>query len=76
VTPTAAFKLGEKTDDPMAMYLSDIYTVTANLVGVPGISLPCGGTSEGLPIGIQILGKHFDEATVIRLAHAMEQDQK
>jgi aspartyl-tRNA(Asn)/glutamyl-tRNA(Gln) amidotransferase subunit A len=76
VTPTTAFKLGEKTDDPMAMYLSDIYTVTANLVGVPGISLPCGNSSESLPIGIQILGKHFDEATVIRLAHAMEQDQQ
>ena len=75
VTPTTAFRLGEKADDPMAMYLSDIYTVTANLVGVPGISLPCGNSSEGLPIGIQILGKHFDEATVIRLAHAMEQDQ-
>jgi aspartyl-tRNA(Asn)/glutamyl-tRNA(Gln) amidotransferase subunit A len=59
----------------MAMYLSDIYTVTANLVGVPGISLPCGNSSESLPIGIQVLGKHFDEATVIRLAHAMEQDQ-
>jgi aspartyl-tRNA(Asn)/glutamyl-tRNA(Gln) amidotransferase subunit A len=76
VTPTTAFRLGEKTDDPMAMYLSDIYTVTANLVGVPGISLPCGNSSEGLPIGIQILGKHFDEATIIRLAHAMEQDQQ
>ncbi len=60
----------------MAMYLSDIYTVTANLVGVPGISLPCGNNREGLPMGIQILGKHFDEATVIRLAHAMEQDQR
>jgi aspartyl-tRNA(Asn)/glutamyl-tRNA(Gln) amidotransferase subunit A len=76
VTPTVAFKLGEKTDDPMAMYLNDIYTVTANLVGVPGISLPCGNNHEGLPIGIQLLGKHFDEATVIRLAHALEQDQQ
>ncbi len=76
VTPTVAFKLGEKTDDPVAMYLNDIYTVTANLVGVPGISLPCGNNHEGLPIGIQILGKHFDEATVIRLAHSMEQDQR
>jgi aspartyl-tRNA(Asn)/glutamyl-tRNA(Gln) amidotransferase subunit A len=75
VTPTAAFKLGEKTDDPVSMYLSDIYTVTANLVGVPGISLPCGNNSEGLPIGIQILGRHFDEATVIRLADAVERDQ-
>ncbi|MDR3765239.1 MAG: Asp-tRNA(Asn)/Glu-tRNA(Gln) amidotransferase subunit GatA [Acidobacteriota bacterium] len=73
VTPTAAFKLGEKTGDPMEMYLSDIYTVTANLVGVPGISLPCGTNKEGLPLGIQILGKHFDEATVLRLAHAVEQ---
>jgi aspartyl-tRNA(Asn)/glutamyl-tRNA(Gln) amidotransferase subunit A len=76
VTPTAAFKLGEKTGDPMEMYLSDIYTVTANLVGVPGISLPCGTNREGLPLGIQILGKHFDEATVLRLAHAIEQEQQ
>jgi aspartyl-tRNA(Asn)/glutamyl-tRNA(Gln) amidotransferase subunit A len=76
VTPTPAFKLGEKTGDPMEMYLSDIYTVTANLVGVPGISLPCGTNREGLPLGIQILGKHFDEATVLRLAHAAEQSQK
>jgi aspartyl-tRNA(Asn)/glutamyl-tRNA(Gln) amidotransferase subunit A len=76
VTPTVAFKLGEKTDDPVAMYLNDIYTVTANLVGVPGISVPCGNNHEGLPIGIQVLGKHFDEATVIRLAHALEQEQK
>jgi aspartyl-tRNA(Asn)/glutamyl-tRNA(Gln) amidotransferase subunit A len=75
VTPTVAFKLGEKTDDPVAMYLNDIYTVTANLVGVPGISLPCGNNHDGLPIGIQVLGKHFDESTVIRLAHAMEQGQ-
>jgi aspartyl-tRNA(Asn)/glutamyl-tRNA(Gln) amidotransferase subunit A len=75
VTPTVAFKLGEKANDPMAMYLNDIYTVTANLVGVPGISLPCGNNHEGLPIGIQVLGKHFDEATVIRLAHALEQEQ-
>ncbi len=76
VTPTVAFKLGEKTEDPIAMYLNDIYTVTANLVGVPGISLPCGNNQEGLPIGIQILGKHFDEATMIRLAHFLEQDQR
>lgn len=75
VTPTAAFKLGEKTGDPMEMYLSDIYTVTANLAGVPGIALPCGTNKEGLPLGIQILGKHFDEATVLRLAHAVEQSK-
>jgi aspartyl-tRNA(Asn)/glutamyl-tRNA(Gln) amidotransferase subunit A len=71
-TPTPAFKLGEKTDDPLAMYLADIYTVTANLVGVPGISVPCGQSKEGLPIGLQILAKHFDESTVFRLAHVVE----
>src|SRR5246127_675281 len=62
-TPTPAFKLGEKADDPLAMYLADIYTVTANLVGVPGITVPCGKSKEGLPIGLQVLGKHFDETT-------------
>ncbi len=71
-TPTAAFKLGEKTDDPLAMYLADIFTVTADLAGVPGISIPCGKTKEGLPIGMQILGKHFDEGTVLRVAHVAE----
>jgi aspartyl-tRNA(Asn)/glutamyl-tRNA(Gln) amidotransferase subunit A len=71
-SPTAAFKLGEKVDDPLAMYLADIYTVTANLAGIPGISVPCGQTSEKLPIGMQIFGKHFDEATILRLAHAYE----
>ncbi len=75
VTPTAptpAFKLGEKTDDPLSMYLADIYTVTANLAGICGISVPCGKSSQGLPIGVQILGKHFDEATVLRAALAIE----
>jgi aspartyl-tRNA(Asn)/glutamyl-tRNA(Gln) amidotransferase subunit A len=71
--PTAAFRLGEKSDDPLAMYLADIYTVTADLVGIPGISVPCGVTKEKLPIGLQILGKHFDEATILRVAHAYEQ---
>ncbi|MFZ3266889.1 MAG: Asp-tRNA(Asn)/Glu-tRNA(Gln) amidotransferase subunit GatA, partial [Terriglobales bacterium] len=70
--PTAAFKLGEKVDDPLAMYLADIYTVTANLAGIPGISVPCGETREELPIGLQIFGRHFDEATVLRVAHAFE----
>ncbi len=70
--PTAAFKLGEKVDDPLAMYLADIYTVTANLAGIPGVSVPCGETREGLPIGLQIFGWHFDEATVLRAAHAYE----
>ncbi|HET9792019.1 MAG TPA: amidase family protein, partial [Candidatus Angelobacter sp.] len=69
--PTAAFKLGEKSDDPLAMYLADIYTVTADLVGIPGISVPCGQTKSGLPIGLQVLGKHFDEGTVLRVAQAI-----
>ena len=72
-SPTAAFRLGEKVDDPLAMYLADIYTVTADLAGIPGISVPCGMTKENLPIGLQLLGKHFDEATVLRTAHAYEQ---
>jgi aspartyl-tRNA(Asn)/glutamyl-tRNA(Gln) amidotransferase subunit A len=71
-TPTAAFKLGEKVDDPLAMYLADIYTVTADLAGIPGISIPCGRTRENLPIGMQILGRHLDESTILRLAHAFE----
>jgi aspartyl-tRNA(Asn)/glutamyl-tRNA(Gln) amidotransferase subunit A len=73
--PTVAFKLGENTDDPLAMYLNDIYTVTADLVGIPGISVPCGNSKDGLPIGLQILGKHFDEVTVLRVAHAWEHSQ-
>ena len=71
-TPTPAFKFGEKVDDPLAMYLNDIYTVTANLAGVPGISVPCGLSSEGLPIGLQLLGPHWSEANLLRLAHAYE----
>ncbi len=71
-SPTAAFKLGEKANDPLAMYLADIYTVTADLAGIPGISVPCGETKDKLPIGLQILGRHFDEATILRLAHAYE----
>jgi aspartyl-tRNA(Asn)/glutamyl-tRNA(Gln) amidotransferase subunit A len=73
-SPTAAFRLGEKSDDPLAMYLADIYTVTADLAGIPGISIPCGETKERLPIGLQILGRHFDEATILRVAHAYEQE--
>jgi aspartyl-tRNA(Asn)/glutamyl-tRNA(Gln) amidotransferase subunit A len=72
-SPTAAFRLGEKSNDPLAMYLADIYTVTADLAGIPGISVPCGETKEKLPIGLQILGRHFDEATILRVAHAYEQ---
>src|ERR1035437_3605925 len=72
-SPTAAFRLGEKSNDPLAMYLADIYTVTADLAGIPGISVPCGETKEKLPIGLQILGKHFAESTILRVAHAYEQ---
>jgi aspartyl-tRNA(Asn)/glutamyl-tRNA(Gln) amidotransferase subunit A len=71
--PTPAFKLGEKVDDPLAMYLADIYTVTANLAGIPGISVPCGENHEGLPIGLQLFARHFDEVTLLRAAHAYEQ---
>jgi aspartyl-tRNA(Asn)/glutamyl-tRNA(Gln) amidotransferase subunit A len=74
-TPTPAFKLGEKSDDPLAMYLADIYTVTGDLAGIPGISVPCGISKDGLPIGMQILAKHFDEPTIFRLAHAVEHAQ-
>ena len=70
--PTPAFKLGEKTDDPLEMYLSDIYTITANLAGVPALSMPCGLSSSGLPIGVQLIGKHFDERTLLRTAHNLE----
>lgn len=75
VTPTSpspAFRIGERTNDPLKMYLADIYTVTGSLAGVPGISVPCGTTSEGLPVGLQILGPHFAEARVLQLANAFE----
>jgi len=72
VCPTPAFKLGEKTADPLEMYLSDIYTITASLAGVAGISVPCGKTSEGLPVGMQILTGHFEEAKMLKLADAFE----
>src|ERR1700735_1061254 len=71
-SPTPAFKLGEKTSDPLQMYLADIYTVTGDLAGIPGISVPCGRTKAGLPVGLQILGPHFSESRVLQLAHAFE----
>ncbi|WP_423800481.1 Asp-tRNA(Asn)/Glu-tRNA(Gln) amidotransferase subunit GatA [Neobacillus sp. SAB-20_R2A] len=71
-TPTPAFKIGEKIDDPLTMYVNDILTIPMNLAGVPGISVPCG-FEGGLPLGLQIIGKHFDEATIYRVAHAFEQ---
>jgi aspartyl-tRNA(Asn)/glutamyl-tRNA(Gln) amidotransferase subunit A len=73
VSPIAAFKLGEKFDDPLQMYLSDVFTLPASLAGIPGISVPCGFTSENLPVGLQILGPHFREELVLRIAHQFEQ---
>lgn len=73
VMPTPAFKLGEKIEDPLQMYLSDIYTISVNLAGIPAISLPCGFSKVGLPIGLQILGRPFQEETVLRAAYAYEQ---
>jgi aspartyl-tRNA(Asn)/glutamyl-tRNA(Gln) amidotransferase subunit A len=71
--PTAAFKIGEKSADPLQMYLSDIFTISVNLAGIPGISIPCGFTKQNLPIGLQLLGKHFDEESVLHAAYAYEQ---
>jgi aspartyl-tRNA(Asn)/glutamyl-tRNA(Gln) amidotransferase subunit A len=76
VSPFPAFRLGEKVDDPLAMYLSDIYTITGSLAGIPCMSVPCGNTAGGLPVGMQILTRHFDETTMFRLADAFEQAQR
>jgi aspartyl-tRNA(Asn)/glutamyl-tRNA(Gln) amidotransferase subunit A len=72
-TPTAAFKKGEKTDDPLQMYLADIFTISVNLAGVPAISIPCGFTSNNLPIGLQLIGRHFKEEMILQAAYAYEQ---
>jgi aspartyl-tRNA(Asn)/glutamyl-tRNA(Gln) amidotransferase subunit A len=72
-TPTPAFKLGEKSEDPLQMYLSDIFTISVNLAGLPAIALPCGFSKEGLPIGLQLIGRAFEEETILRAAHAYEQ---
>jgi aspartyl-tRNA(Asn)/glutamyl-tRNA(Gln) amidotransferase subunit A len=73
-SPTTAFKLGERTEDPLAMYLSDVFTIPSNLSGMPAISIPCGLGPDGLPVGLQLMGKLLDEATVLRAAYALEQD--
>ncbi len=75
-SPSAAFKIGEKMHDPLSMYLSDIFTISANLAGIPAVSIPCGFTSSGLPIGLQILTKSFDEETLFRVAYTYEQMTK
>ena len=72
VPPSAAFAVGEKTADPVSMYRNDVFTVTVNLAGLPGISVPAGLSAEGLPLGLQIIGKAFDEATVLRAGRAIE----
>jgi aspartyl-tRNA(Asn)/glutamyl-tRNA(Gln) amidotransferase subunit A len=72
-SPTAAFRLGEKVEDPLQMYLADVFTISANLAGVPGMSINCGFTGAGLPIGLQVIGKPFDEGTILKVAHAYEQ---
>ena len=73
VAPTTAFRRGEKTDDPLQMYLTDIFTISANLAGIPGLALPCGFSSQGLPIGLQILGNHFEEEKILQAGSAFEQ---
>ena len=72
-TPTPAFKIGEKTSDPLTMYVNDILTIPVNLAGVPGISVPCGLSSEGLPLGLQIIGKRFCDGDVLAASHTFEQ---
>ncbi len=74
VSPTAAFKIGERSDDPLKMYLSDIYTISVNLAGIPAISVPCGFTKKGLPVGLQIMAKPFNEEMLFRVAHTFEQN--
>mgnify|MGYP003313151101 CR=1 FL=1 len=71
-TANPAFKIGEKANDPVAMYLTDIFTVPINIAGIPALSMPCGKTKEGLPVGMQIIGKHFDESMIYRVANAFE----
>jgi aspartyl-tRNA(Asn)/glutamyl-tRNA(Gln) amidotransferase subunit A len=73
-SPTAAFKLGERVADPLQMYLADVFTVSANLAGLPAVSVPCGFTSGRLPIGLQLTGRRFDEATMLRIADAYERE--
>jgi aspartyl-tRNA(Asn)/glutamyl-tRNA(Gln) amidotransferase subunit A len=73
-TPTPAFKIGERVDDPLQMYLGDVFTVSANLAGLPAVDVPCGFTKSGLPIGWQFIGRMFDESTILRIAHAYERD--
>jgi aspartyl-tRNA(Asn)/glutamyl-tRNA(Gln) amidotransferase subunit A len=72
VAPAPAFKIGEKVDDPLTMYLTDIFTLSANLAGIPGMSVPCGFSKKGLPIGLQLLGRHFNEEMLLKVAYNFE----
>jgi len=74
-SPTPSFEFGSKSDNPLEMYLSDIYTISVNLATLPGISIPCGLTDAGLPVGLQLIGKPFDEETLLRTAHFHEQNR-
>jgi aspartyl-tRNA(Asn)/glutamyl-tRNA(Gln) amidotransferase subunit A len=73
--PTTAFKIGEKTADPLTMYLSDIYTVSINLAGLPGLTVPWAVDGHGLPIGVQLIGRHFDEEMILRVGRAIEENR-
>ena len=74
VAPTPAFPIGEKVDDPLTMYMSDVFTLSANLAGIPGISVPCGLSSGGVPIGLQMMGPHFSENRLLQAAYHFEQN--
>jgi aspartyl-tRNA(Asn)/glutamyl-tRNA(Gln) amidotransferase subunit A len=76
VTPTPAFNIGEKMDDPLQMYLCDIFTISCNLAGIPGMSVPCGYAQNGLPLGVQFLASHFEEGKLMQAASAYEQNSK
>ena len=73
-SPTPAFRIGERIEDPLQMYLADVFTVSASLAGLPAVSVPCGFTGDGLPIGLQLTGRRFDESTLLRIADAYERD--
>jgi aspartyl-tRNA(Asn)/glutamyl-tRNA(Gln) amidotransferase subunit A len=73
-SPTAAFRIGERVADPLQMYLADVFTVSASLAGLPAVSVPCGFTADRLPVGLQLTGRRFDEATLLRVADAYERD--
>ena len=75
-SPTPAFRFGEKSDDPISMYLSDVYTISTNLAGLPGISVPCGFSSSGLPIGMQLIGRAFEESRLLSIAQVFDQEHQ